>query len=101
MHRLMRRATHGTIACVLALLLFLCPSETRSHTKGITLSRFGLLDISVTGNVAFVAFDDEEKVNFDKLGDRHEEGLQPHQLRYCHNRGTPHLSHEIRPLRRG
>jgi hypothetical protein len=75
MHRLMGLATQGTIACILALLLFLCPSETRGHTKGITLSRFGLIDISVTGNVAFVAFDDEEKVNFDKLGDRHEEGF--------------------------
>jgi hypothetical protein len=71
------RMTRATIMvpCTLALLLFLHPSETRSHTKGITLSRFGLLDISVTGNVVFVTFDDEKKVNFDKLGGRHEEGF--------------------------
>src|SRR5438128_5083801 len=46
-----------------------------AHTKGLTLSRFGLIDVSLQANVAYVNFDDPKKVNFDKIGDRHEKGF--------------------------
>lgn len=75
MHRLRKSMVGSAPLWGLVLLLILWPAETRSHTKGISLSRFGLIDISLTGNFAFVVFDDESKVNFAKIGDRHEEGF--------------------------
>jgi hypothetical protein len=47
----------GLAASLLALVLTLSPTATCGHTKGISLSRFGLIDISVTGNFAHVVFD--------------------------------------------
>jgi hypothetical protein len=55
------------------VLLVIIPTETRSHTKGISLSRFGLLDISLTGNFQIVGF--EGNPNFAKIGDRLDEGF--------------------------
>jgi hypothetical protein len=50
--------------------------EVSAHTKGISLSRYGLIDISWTGNVAYVNFSDyKEGFNPFKIGDRHERGL--------------------------
>lgn len=47
-----------------------------AHTKGISLSRYGLVDISWTANLAYVNFSDyEEGFNPFKIGDRHERGL--------------------------
>jgi hypothetical protein len=45
------------------------------HTKGVSLSRFGLLDVSLTGNVAYAGFDKASRIDFDKIGDRHEQGF--------------------------
>src|SRR5260370_20164018 len=42
-----------------------------AHTKGLTLSRFGLIDVSLQANVTYANFDDPKRVDFDKIGDRH------------------------------
>ena len=63
------------IASIVAALLVAWPGSASAHTKGLTLSRFGLIDLSLTGNVAYVNFDDPSKVDFDKIGDRHKKGL--------------------------
>jgi hypothetical protein len=46
-----------------------------AHTKGLTLSRFGLIDVSLQANVAYATFSDPNKVDFDKIGDRHSKGF--------------------------
>lgn len=60
---------------IMLLVVAVLPACALAHTKGITLSQFGLLDVSLTGNVAYVNFDNPSKVNFDKVGDRHEKGF--------------------------
>src|SRR5919197_5580281 len=50
-------------------------TDAWAHTKGVSLSRFGLLDVSLTGNVAYAGFDKASRIDFDKIGDRHEEGF--------------------------
>ncbi|PYM74307.1 MAG: hypothetical protein DME03_14030, partial [Candidatus Rokuibacteriota bacterium] len=49
--------------------------EAEGHTKGLTLSRFGLIDVSLQGNVDYTIFSDPNKVDFDKIGDRSTEGF--------------------------
>src|SRR5260370_9312831 len=46
-----------------------------AHTKGLPLSRFGLIDVSLQANVTYANFDDPKKVDFDKIGDRHSKGF--------------------------
>jgi hypothetical protein len=49
--------------------------EALGHVKGVSLSRFGLIDVSLTGNIAYAAFDKASQIDFAKIGDRHEEGF--------------------------
>jgi len=49
--------------------------DAAAHTKGLTLSRFGLIDVSLQANVDYVAFSDPKRVNFDKIGDRQQKGF--------------------------
>ncbi len=58
-----------------SLAFFAWSSDAVAHTKGLTLSRFGLIDVSLQANVAYVNFDDPKKVDFDKIGDRHSKGF--------------------------
>lgn len=41
---------------VMALLLALFPLDALAHTKGISLARYGLIDVSLTGNVIYSAY---------------------------------------------
>jgi hypothetical protein len=43
-------------------------ADAWAHTKGVSLSRFGLLDVSLTGNVAYAGFDKASRIDFDKIG---------------------------------
>ncbi|MBI3826218.1 MAG: hypothetical protein HY294_09485 [Candidatus Rokubacteria bacterium] len=56
------------------LVLFAWSPDAVAHTKGLTLSRFGLVDVSLQANVAYVTFDNPKVVDFDKIGDRHQKG---------------------------
>ena len=49
--------------------------DAGAHTKGLTLSRFGLIDVSLQANVDYVAFSDPKRVDFDKIGDRQQKGF--------------------------
>ncbi|MGB3941997.1 MAG: hypothetical protein WBK96_10950 [Candidatus Manganitrophaceae bacterium] len=50
--------------------------SAEAHTKGISLSRYGLVDVSWTANIVYGAFSNySEGVNPIKLGDRQFEGL--------------------------
>lgn len=62
---------------LLVLVLHSAVQEAaEAHTKGITLSRYGLVDISWTGNVALAAYSDYYNgFNATKLGTRHFTGL--------------------------
>jgi hypothetical protein len=59
----------------IGLLIVASSLDAVAHTKGLTLSRFGLIDVSLQANVAYVNFDDPNKVDFDKIGDRHSKGF--------------------------
>src|SRR2546425_3355054 len=59
----------------IGLLVVASSPDAVAHTKGLTLSRFGLIDVSLQANVAYVNFDDPKKVDFDKIGDRHHKGF--------------------------
>ncbi len=59
----------------IGLLLVASSSVASAHTKGLTLSRFGLIDVSLQANVAYATFSDPKKVDFDKIGDRHSKGF--------------------------
>src|SRR3989449_7614176 len=59
----------------IGLLIVASSLDALAHTKGLTLSRFGLIDVSLQANVAYVNFDDPKKVDFDKIGDRHSKGF--------------------------
>jgi hypothetical protein len=59
----------------IGLLIVASSLDAIAHTKGLTLSRFGLIDVSLQANVAYVNFDDPNKVDFDKIGDRHSKGF--------------------------
>jgi hypothetical protein len=76
----MPEATINKIALILLIVVILVGlvhiPVTFAHTKGISLSRYGLVDISWTGNLAYVNFSDyEDGFNPFKIGDRHERGL--------------------------
>src|SRR5262245_58164088 len=60
---------------VVAAMLLVGPPAVGAHTKGLTLSRFGLVDVSLQANVVYATFEDAGKVDFDKIGDRHEKGF--------------------------
>jgi hypothetical protein len=61
---------------VIGLLVFLaCSPGAEAHTKGLTLSRFGLIDVSLQANVDYVTFSDPNKIDFDKIGDRQSKGF--------------------------
>ena len=47
----------------------LCPHQ------GLTLSRFGLIDVSLQANVDYVTFSDPNKIDFDKIGNRQQQGF--------------------------
>jgi hypothetical protein len=50
--------------------------SAEAHTKGVSLSRYGLVDVSWTANIVYGVFTNyEEGVNPIKLGDRQFEGL--------------------------
>jgi hypothetical protein len=60
---------------VSTLVVGLSPSA-HAHTKGISLSRYGLVDVSWTGNIVYGNFTDyEEGFNPTKLGERQFRGL--------------------------
>jgi len=63
------------VAMISALVALVCASEVAAHTKGLTLSRFGLIDVSLQGNVDYTIFSDPKKVDFDKIGDRSSQGF--------------------------
>ncbi len=69
------KTTWAKLVLIGLLLAWVAPDNAFAHTKGITLSRFGLIDVSLQGNIAYVNFDNPSKVDFDKIGDRHEKGL--------------------------
>lgn len=62
--------------CFTTLSSFLFCNESEAHTKGVSLSRYGLVDVSWTGNLAYAYFSDYETgFNPLKLGERHFAGL--------------------------
>src|SRR5205807_10520379 len=66
---------HGFLLGVIGLLVILAWSpDAGAHTKGLTLSRFGLIDVSLQANVDYVNFCDPRRVDFDKIGDRQHKG---------------------------
>ncbi len=60
---------------VVGLLVAASSSCAFAHTKGLTLSRFGLIDVSLQANVDYVTFSDPKKIDFDKIGDRQSQGF--------------------------
>jgi hypothetical protein len=67
----------GSWLGVSGLILILAWSpDAGAHTKGLTLSRFGLIDVSLQANVDYVTFSDPKKIDFDKIGDRQQKGLR-------------------------
>src|SRR5882724_9324129 len=72
--RTMKR--RGSLLGLIGLLVILaCSPDAEAHTKGLTLSRFGLIDISLQANVDYVNFSDPKRVDFDKIGDRQQKGF--------------------------
>src|SRR5262249_40361281 len=67
-----RGALLGVIGAMLTLSW---STDAGAHTKGLTLSRFGLIDVSLQANVDYVNFSDPKRVDFDKIGDRQEKGF--------------------------
>src|SRR5258705_2496334 len=65
----------AALAVIGGLMVLAWAPEARAHTKGLTLSRFGLIDVSLQGNVDYAIFSDPNKVDFDKIGDRSEPGF--------------------------
>ncbi|MBC7473302.1 MAG: hypothetical protein H7263_03350 [Candidatus Sericytochromatia bacterium] len=62
--------------CGLSIALMMSTPDAEAHTKGISLSRYGLVDVSWTGNVNYAYFSDYENgFNALKLGDRNFAGL--------------------------
>ena len=57
------------------LVILVWSPHTEAHTKGLTLSRFGLIDVSLQANVDYVNFSDPKRVDFDKIGDRQQKGF--------------------------
>lgn len=63
------------LVLILGISIFRAPSA-EAHTKGVSLSRYGLVDVSWTANIVYGSFNNyEEGVNPVKLGDRQFEGL--------------------------
>lgn len=63
------------IILILGVLVLKVPSA-EAHTKGISLSRYGLVDVSWTGNIVYGGITNyEEGFNPVKLGDRQFKGL--------------------------
>ncbi len=66
----------GFLLGVIGLLVFLAwAPDAGAHTKGLTLSRFGLIDVSLQANVDYVTFSDPNRIDFDKIGDRQSKGF--------------------------
>ena len=66
----------GSLLGVMGLLVIIAWSpDAGAHTKGLTLSGFGLIDVSLQANVDYVNFSDPKRVDFDKIGDRQEKGF--------------------------
>lgn len=62
-----------SLFCISPLSLY---DTAEAHTKGVSLSRYGLVDVSWTGNIAYAYFSDYEAgFNPLKLGERHFAGL--------------------------
>src|SRR3989440_3426653 len=59
----------------IGLLIVVSSPDAFAHTKGLTLSRFGLIDVSLQANVDYVNFSDPKRVDFDKIGDRQQKGF--------------------------
>jgi hypothetical protein len=59
----------------IGLLVVASSPAAFAHTKGLTLSRFGLIDVSLQANLVYADFEDPKRVDFDKIGDRHEKGF--------------------------
>src|SRR5882762_10222140 len=78
-HSLLEAGTmkrRSSLLGVMGLLVIIAWSpDAGAHTKGLTLSRFGLIDVSLQANVDYVNFSDPKKVDFDKIGDRHQKGF--------------------------
>lgn len=63
------------VVLMLGVFISKAPSA-EAHTKGVSLSRYGLVDVSWTANIVYGAFTNyDEGVNPVKLGDRQFEGL--------------------------
>ncbi len=69
-----RRGRPLTVIAVLAVLAC-APDDAAAHSKGLTLSRFGLIDVSLQSNVDYLNFDNPKRVDFDKIGDRDQKGF--------------------------
>ncbi len=69
-----RRGYPLAVIAVLAVLAC-APDDAMAHTKGLTLSRFGLIDVSLQSNVDYLTFDNPKRVDFDKIGDRDQKGF--------------------------
>src|SRR5262245_5580359 len=69
------RGRLATLTLVAGLMSAAGVPEAAAHTKGLTLSRFGLIDVSLTGNVDYAIFSNPDKVDFDKIGDRSNPGF--------------------------
>src|SRR5437899_10985113 len=59
----------------IGLLVVASSPDASAHTKGLTLSRFGLIDVSLRPNVAYVNLCDLSRVDLDTLRHRHPNGL--------------------------
>src|SRR5262245_31894878 len=69
------RGRLATLTGIAGLAIAVSAPEVAAHTKGLTLSRFGLIDVSLTGNVDYAIFSNPNKVDFDKIGDRSSAGF--------------------------
>lgn len=70
-------AVVAVLAVIAVLAVLACaPDDAVAHTKGLTLSRFGLIDASLQSNVDYLTFDDPKRVDFDKIGDRDQKGFK-------------------------
>ncbi len=63
------------LSLIAAVLTLTWSTDAGAHTKGLTLSRFGLIDVSLQANVDYVAFSNPNKIDFDKIGDRQQKGF--------------------------
>ena len=89
---------HAAVLAVIGGLAVLTWAPgAEAHAKGLTLSRFGLIDVvSLQGNVDYTIFSDPNKVDFDKIGDRSEPGFNLTSFDLSLSRRDARSSDEVR-----